>query len=620
MNSKVKDFSSFTLDLSNQNLWSIVLQNQLKTVLKPQLVIIDLSTNHLSYESTLILADYIRRNEATKVLSIVDTHITCESSKLLFEAVSESNIEEFYGDDNIFNDEVCVKIGEMLKNNLKLKVLSLCGCDISAEGVKSIASGLKENTCLEHIRLESNSMYDSGAKALGDAIKDSQSLNYLGIGDNMIWMEGTNAIINSAKSSNLEALDLAYNIVNLNELGNLLQGNTKIKMLSISGCKVRESDLINFLKILPKSTLKTLIMDGFNFQLLPVTWPKVKDTLWSNQNYFNEFLNVLCDFQTIEDLRLGFLSFNQIKAIQDTLSAKRKKDLTISLHDFGKSSNCWIYNFPSFKFISPSNVFAWFGSIKGESPKTICEIIKNTSVIDSEIDVIDTIDFAAVELNNSIFTSLYEYFYKYKCEIKNIDLSDNELTDEIVYVLVDYLTKNDIESINLMNNMISDEGYQTFFSTIEDKIPPKFSYTIVSNDQNELALHKSFIYLGKLIENNCKIENLKITGPVTSNDVYEIVSKLSSNSNIKVIEIETTHTKKYENPDPEIKEEVQKSFDKLYEALWNALNKKSQSKLHTFIYPLFTDVFVYSEAGINLYPAIESKLEYNKGKQQTKKH
>lgn len=621
MTSKGKDFSPLTLDLSDQNLWSIVLQTKLKSMLKPKLEIIDLSTNHINAESAAMIAEYIRENETVKILSIVETHITGESSKLLFEAMAESHIEEFYADDNIFNDDVCIKIGDMLKENAHLRVLSLCGCDISAEGVKEIARGLCDNRCLEHLRLESNSMYDNGAKALAQAIVNVESLVYLGIGDNMIWMDGTNAIINAVKNSNLEALDLAYNIVCLDELGKLIKENEKVKMLSVSGCKVKESELISFLNVLPQSSLKTLIMDGFNYQLLPVTWPKVRDTIWSNENYFNTFINALCNFQTIEDLRLGYLNLNQIKTLQERLSEKREKELTISLHDFGKSSNCWIYNFPSFKFLSPSNVFAWFGSIKGQDPKTICDIIKSTTVCENEIDLIDTVDFAAVELDDSSFTIFHEYIKKYKCQINNIDLSDNELTDQLINTIIDFLSVNNIESINLINNKITDEGYQKFFSNIDgNNISPKFSFSVLSDENDELALHESFIFLGKLIEKNCNIENLKISGPVTSTDVIELVSKLTSNTNLKVIEIETTHIKKYENPDPEINEDVQKSFDKLYETLWTSLNKKSQSKLHTFIYPLFTDVFVYSETGTELYPSIETKLEYNKGKQTTKKH
>ena len=209
------------LDLSNQSFWAAVTFDHIQKKLNPDLVSIDLSTNHISYESAEVLSNLIKESKSLLYLNLTETHLVKRSSNIIFEAIGDSSILEFYADDNIFKDESCQILGGSLRKNPPLQLLSLCGCDISSKGCISIVKGIQKDSKITDLRLESNSIFDHGANEIANIIPSS-NINLLSVADNEIWSEGTDNIIQAAQGSTISSLDLSYNVIKLKNLMNLL--------------------------------------------------------------------------------------------------------------------------------------------------------------------------------------------------------------------------------------------------------------------------------------------------------------------------------------------------------------------------------------------------------------
>ncbi|KAH0795759.1 F-box/LRR-repeat protein 14 [Histomonas meleagridis] len=264
------EITSQEFDLSNQSFWAAVTFERIQKSLNPNLVLINLSTNHVNYESAELLSNLMIESKTLLYLNLTETHLVRRSSDIIFEALGDSSILEFYADDNIFYDESCQKLGESLQKNPPLQLLSLCGCDISSKGCISIVKGISKDSKITDLRLESNSLFDYGATEVANIIPAS-NLTLLSIADNEIWSEGTNNIIKAVRGSTITALDLSYNVVDLKNLTSLLVDFDNIQAISISGCKVSEKDFPTFISSLPKTKLRTLILESLNFQPIPIS-------------------------------------------------------------------------------------------------------------------------------------------------------------------------------------------------------------------------------------------------------------------------------------------------------------------------------------------------------------
>lgn len=599
------------IDASGKCMWGQPTLTYLKQKLHDEVVSLDLSSNHINEESANFLAELLRNSQNLKYLSIIQTKPTEVAANFIFSAIGESQLLEFYADDNIFQEEPCKYLSYSLKKNPPLELLSLNGCDIPDVGVIEIASSLASNNHLKHLRLESNSMFDTGAQKLGEVLPNT-SLVSLSVADNQIWNEGTTSIILNISNSHLESLDLSYNIVELDLLAKELE-KRRITSLGISGCKVNDHQLVNFLQRIPNFGLKTLIMDGFNFQMLPISWPRVEDTLWSNHSYFDALKNsLIC--QTITDLRIGYFDLEQIFIINKVLEA-RQSELVISFHNFGKTDDIWLFKVPGPSFESPTNVFRWNGKIDNGNCQFIGQIIAQTKVIsndDEEEKMIETIDFHDLELADDIAGLIISSMKDFP--IKNIDFSNNKIIDNSLDAFTDYIRTIKLESLDLSDNDITDENISNFLLSIRDPsiFPKKISLSFVSEQSNEDSKNRISEVISEIIKDDFDIEYLFLSGPITVNDGIEIMSNLSANSHLREIYLDSTYEKNYETPDPDLNSDIQSKFIDLVNVLHsNIFNEGSVCRLKKLYFPLFTEIYLYHDEIYDKWIEIDSKLNSN---------
>ena len=603
------------IDASGKFMWGSPTYTYLRETLHNEIVSLDLSTNHINLESASYLADFMRTSQNLRYLSVIQTKLIQESSKLIFSAIGDSQLLEFYADDNIFQKEPCSALSESLRKNPPLELLSLNGCDIPDEGIISIASAFipdneslqASNTHLKHLRLESNSMFDSGAQKLGEVLPNT-SLISLSVADNQIWNEGTTSIILNISKSHLESLDLSYNIVELDVLAKELE-KRRITSLGISGCKVNEHQLVNFLQRIPNFGLKTLIMDGFNLQMLPISWPRVEDTLWSNHTYFDALKSSLIS-PTITDLRIGYFDLDQIFIINKVLEA-RQNELIISLQNFGKTDDIWLFKVPGPYFESPTNVFKWKGKIDSGNCQFIGQIVAQTKVTNDNNDddqLIATMDFNGLELEDEIVGLIINSMKDFP--IKHLNF--NKIGENSLECFSEYIKKIKLESLDIGDNKTTtDEGLSNFLLSIKDPsiFPRRITLCFKSNDGSEFAKHRVSEVISEILKENIEIEFLSLKGPITVSDAIEIISSFSSNSHLHEIRLDSEHTKKYTSPDPDLNDDIQARFIDLVNILHESIfDDESICKLRKFYFPLFTEIYLYHNEIYDKWIEIDSKL------------
>ncbi|OHS97862.1 hypothetical protein TRFO_35876 [Tritrichomonas foetus] len=642
------------VNAAKQSMWGTVTLNFLKEHVLNGIVSLDLTTNLITFESAEYLSTILKNPKSSlKYLSLIESRLTQKAADIIFESIGDSTLIEFYADDNVFPEEQCKVLAESLKKNPPLELLSLCGCDIPSGGGIAIAEALPSNSHLKHLRIESNSLYDFGAKKLGEVIPKS-SLISLNIADNEIWAEGTTAILTNLKFSQVESLDLSYNIVDLNVLNEEIE-KTKIKDLALSGCKVHEQLFPAFLGKIPTMRLQTLILDGFNFQTLPISWPRVKDTLWSTCAYFDDLMLALQQSQTIVDLRVGFLDMDQIFGLKRLIEDGPERSITISMHDFGRTGNCWVVHLPEFKFEAPCSTFRWNSSITLDNCELVGSVIQNATVFPSSdtsdtpaaptntitsthtkqtgksskskgkehknhqnvpiipTNKIDTVDLHDMKLEDDVFIKLLNSMNGYN--LKLLDCSDNNLGDASLDAVRNFLKETHINELDFSGNASSDLGCETFIhNLLEDNItvPQKLSLCFKSTDLGELSGHSTPNMIAELLKENVNIESLYLGGPVTAADALAIIDAIPHNSHIRELEFQSDHIKNYMNPDPEINQDVQGQFIVLASLIHSALwDKKSMCKLKSFTFPMLTEVFIYHEDICSQWLDVEKKLAQN---------
>jgi hypothetical protein len=564
------DSSGTALDLSNRHFWGSVTYSCICEHLRPRMVHIDLSTNHLNGDSTVHLSDLLQ-NPAYEVryLSVIATRLITADAAKLFKALGSSNLLEFYADDNIFNGDNCQVLAESLARDPPLEVLSLCGCDIPTEGGVAIASSLARNTHLRDLRLESNSLFDTGAKAFGAALATS-SLDFLSLADNEIWADGMFHFLTGCSDSRLTAVDVSYNTLDVDAAIRALQQG-RLERFAVSGCKVKQQDVPALLEAIGGSRLRRLIIDGFNFQVLPISWPKVDDTVWVNQEPLDRLLSAVARCNTLVDLRIGYL---EIDGIEKFVARCGSREMHLSIHDFGRTGNCWVLCFPQFDVLSPVPKFEWKRR-EGDTEKPkdaerilpancrfLAELIRRTVC---EGGPLREIDLHKTELIDNVFIGLLNALGEqtdFTPEV--IDFSNNLITDDALPVLSEFLAKKDVQEIRISQNDLSDQACRLFFQSLDGlgrRGPKKIAITFKAPTTSELAKHDCFEELANLVSQNYCFEELRLSGPVTAPDVICIVASLSQNSHLRVLEFDSDFKSRYENPDPEIAIDVQKKFE-----------------------------------------------------------
>jgi hypothetical protein len=171
------------------------------------------------------------------------------------------------------SQDACAALGEFVKTSTAVKELSLNGVVLEVEGLKSLASGLKNNRSLTKLLLGRNSIGNQGAAALAASLVYTPSLELLVIDNNNIGDGGLTALASfAAGTQTLKELYLSNNNIGdegVEALASALsssQSRSRLRFLSLDRNTISALGFRANASIVQsgKCTLDYLILDHMN--------------------------------------------------------------------------------------------------------------------------------------------------------------------------------------------------------------------------------------------------------------------------------------------------------------------------------------------------------------------
>jgi Ran GTPase-activating protein (RanGAP) involved in mRNA processing and transport len=138
---------------------------------------LNLSGNEIFSKTTNILGHAIKSSNLG-VLYMNDMKIDENSFPLLIKNLNESKITVIHFDSNMIGDVVVI-LGNILKSNTTLKVLSLRDCSISPMSLFCLCKALEVSNTLEEVRLEENTFDEMTLSVLFKSVKDKPMKVYI---------------------------------------------------------------------------------------------------------------------------------------------------------------------------------------------------------------------------------------------------------------------------------------------------------------------------------------------------------------------------------------------------------------------------------------------------------
>lgn len=602
------------VDLSQMNLFSQSTKKVLQNKLSSQVTLLDLSSNHMNEECATILATFLSSPQCNlRSLSLIYCHLNHKSTSIIFKSIGFSPLYELYVDNNIINVNNCTDFAESLSNNPPLKLLSLVGCQINSDGFIKLFEGLPKCQNLQHLRFDSNSMLDPGAQAFANIIPQMNLLS-LGVSDNEIWRDGTNAIIQSCtQQDTLFIFDIGYNIVDFDVLSRYITQTKKLVRLGISGSKIYEEQLNNFLLTLGKTTtISTILLDGINFHHMPISWGSCVENIYVNQSHLDSFVSMISTSSTLKDVRLGFLDLEQLQALYET-NLNTPLHFVLSLHNFGKTGNTWLITFPEFEIESPCDVFNWNSKIQAQSMTMLLYLINNAKYKGQRIE---KIDLRGTKMNDEAFAKFFAGLNP--LHYKLLDISNNELRNNSIDSMIEFLAKDGsyIETLQMQKTRSSPNAYQLFFIFLSDnldKSPKSIAFRVESPKYREETSVIDFATeIGDFLGKDPCLEELRFGGQITGKDAIGVISQLKTNHHLRHLEMQSDIFERYTSADPELDENLKLIFNDFVEILHDILtNEETQCILEDLNFPLLTELFIAYIPNLTIWPTIVRQLETN---------
>lgn len=599
------------LDFSNQSYWSQVLKDKLDARLNHNITRLNLSSCHIDKECWKILHEFLQSPDCKLLsLDVSDTRMSVSEASMLFSSIANTSIIEFYADNLILKEESIQKLSTTLASNSQIQVLSLCGCDLNQRAITTLAEVLPQATELKYLRLESNSMYDIGALEIAKVLPNTNLIS-LEIADNMIWEDGISSILESvSRSPQMQFLDISYNVLPIPNLIKCLKTNENLTGLAISGCKVEEQSIPSLLTEIINTKISTFIMDGLDYKYIPVAWPKIRDSVFEKDEYFNLLHQFLLQSKSIEDIRLGYLNTAQIKKLMTSLS-NLDHNITLTLQDFYKTGDFYVLHFPDFHIDGPSDELSITCDLNTTESDALGEIIAS---IQSPKGPITKFDISMEKESDSkgIEISLAS-LAKTKIEAITMSLNENSYTSFTLNGLMKAIEGGALFSeITMHESRFTEEQFAQFFdflNTNKNKVK-NITIGLSSSEKSESYQHKCMESAKQFFQSG--VVEFYLEGDITPADVLLVCGALQKNKAIQIIDISTNLLQTYKSPDPKLNQDTISIFKDLAKLLTTITSTKCA--LHTFNYPLFTEIYMDDKETLDLWLQAKKKIDANHDK------
>ncbi|CAF1332483.1 unnamed protein product [Rotaria sp. Silwood1] len=220
------------------------------------------STNFCGTTFTVICDTWITEIELSS------NHIRNDGMKYLASALKNNKtLKALYLQWNFIGDLGVQYLADTLQVNTTITTLHLAWNIITNVGVRYLADALKCNTTLTTLNLVSNNIFDDGIKDLADALIINTTLTTLHLGSNVVGNAGAQYFANALRhNKTLTSLHLGSNKVEdegAKHLADALESNITLTMLYINFNKIGEHWMKHIASAVEKNKVReTVISSG----------------------------------------------------------------------------------------------------------------------------------------------------------------------------------------------------------------------------------------------------------------------------------------------------------------------------------------------------------------------
>ena len=143
-----------------------------------------------------IISDCLKLNKKITEISLCGCQVSNEGIKILVRAVEISTtLQKLEISYNTISDDGILSISNFLKTNHTLCKLNVSGNDLRDEGIMKFSEAICVNTTLKDLNMSRNRVTDKGATELSKAIQVNKTLQELNVSKNWISKEGVMRIV-----------------------------------------------------------------------------------------------------------------------------------------------------------------------------------------------------------------------------------------------------------------------------------------------------------------------------------------------------------------------------------------------------------------------------------------
>ncbi|XP_040267330.1 NACHT, LRR and PYD domains-containing protein 12-like isoform X7 [Bufo bufo] len=408
-----------------------------------------LGRNDLPDTSCIQLASVIRNNQSLKILVLSNNYLSGPHFSDLMEALSSPacRIETLRLGYNHLPDTSCIQLASVIRNNRSLKKLDLSGNRLSGPHFSDLMEALSSPACrIEELDLGNNGLPDTSCIQLAFVIRNNKSLKKLVLYNNRLSGPHFSDLMEalSSPACRIEELHLGDNELpdtSSIQLASVIRNNQSLKKLvlfsnrlsgphfrylmealSSPACRIEELDLRkNGLPDTSCIQLASVIRNNQSLKILDLSDNRLSGP------HFSDLMEALSSPACrIEELRLGNNHLPDTYCIQ--LASGIRNNPSLKILDL--SSNRLFG--PHFRYLmealsSPAcrieKLYLGDNELPDTSSIQLASVIRNNRSL-------KILDLSVNRLSGPHFSHLMEALSSPACRIEELDLKDNELSEE----------------------------------------------------------------------------------------------------------------------------------------------------------------------------------------------
>jgi Ran GTPase-activating protein (RanGAP) involved in mRNA processing and transport/Flp pilus assembly protein TadD len=425
---------------------------------------------------------------------------------------------------NQFSDTAIIKLAEFLKNNTKIKKIYLAGNNITNQGAEILLKLLDDNNNITSIIIEENHQIDLELKAKilqkanrNKILQDKSSINFL-----------SEEIIRQLANNNpdLTAINLALKDIQdegVKSLTQALKSNQTVDILDLKAnnlTNVGAQYLIDLLRV--NQTITEIKIDKNEIE------EELKNKIIS-LTLRNKILKEIKAGIKLVDLHNTDLQLEEIKTILEYVDGNENiTEIDIGNSTIGdKGAQLLLKCFNSNRNII--SLKRGYNDFSGEFQNKIIAVVTTNVTLKNIKENVNNISLSQKFIGLEEIKIIFDALSAGQKSISEIDLSKNNMSDEAIERLTDFLKINpSLTKLNLNSVKLSNRGLIILIDVFKNNQ----QITEIDFSDNDIS-DEGAEFLAEFLKTNQTLKKLNIKGnKITSKGLRSLDEALKANSSL----------------------------------------------------------------------------------------